>query len=93
MGRSAILSVFVLGGLRDVRVNAADDAVLRAESFTRKVVYHSPETPGYTCWTGAWTMPDGSLMISFTQATAQSPAEGKQPRRFWRSWTGRRPTT
>jgi len=46
-----------------------------AVGHERTTVYHSPETPGYTCWTGAWAMPDGSLMVCFTQATG--PAEGR----------------
>ena len=51
-----------------------------AEEFSavehqRTTIYHSPQTPGYTCWCGAWTMPDGSLMVSFTQATG--PVEGR----------------
>ena len=40
-----------------------------AEQFVRKTIYHSPQTPGYTCWVGAWQMPDKSLMVSFKQAT------------------------
>ena len=46
----------------------------RADEFTaaehqRQTVYHSPEKPGFTSWVGAWLMPDGSVMTSFTQAT------------------------
>ena len=74
-----LVLVLVLGGQRDGGVMAADGAVFRAESFTRKVVYHSPQTPGYTCWTGAWTMPDGSLMISFTQAIGPVAGRPKAP--------------
>jgi hypothetical protein len=33
------------------------------------MIYHSPQSPGYTAWVGAWTMPDGSLMTAFNQAT------------------------
>ena len=40
-----------------------------ATAPTIKRVYHSPQTPGYTCWTGCWLMPDGRLMTSFHQAT------------------------
>ena len=52
----------------------------RADEFSvtdhqRQTVYHSPQTPGFTSWVGAWTMPDGSLMVSFTQATG--PVEGR----------------
>lgn len=52
----------------------------RADEFVvidhqRQTVYHSPQTPGYACWVGAWTMPDSSMMVSFTQATG--PVEGR----------------
>ncbi len=43
----------------------------------RRTIYHSPGTPGFTSWVGAWVMPDHSLMISFTQATG--PAAGRRP--------------
>jgi dienelactone hydrolase len=43
--------------------------------LTRKTIYHSPQTPGYTCWIGAWQMPDKSLMVTFKQATG--PLEGR----------------
>ena len=52
----------------------------RADEFAavdhqRQTIYHSPQTPGFTSWVGAWMMPDGSLMVSFTQATG--PVEGR----------------
>jgi len=37
--------------------------------WQRRTIYHSPQTPGYTCWVGAWQMPDKSLMVHFKQAT------------------------
>ncbi len=37
---------------------------------------YSPQTPGVTCWVGAWIMPDGDLMTSFTQATGPVEAPG-----------------
>jgi hypothetical protein len=43
--------------------------------FARRMIYHSPQTPGYTCWVGAWFMPDKSMMIDFTQNTG--PVEGR----------------
>lgn len=46
-----------------------------AVDFQRQTIYHSPQTPGFTCWVSAWTMPDGDLMTSFTQATG--PVEGR----------------
>ena len=52
----------------------------RADEFSavehqRQIMYHSPQKPGFTSWCGTWTMPDGSLMVSFTQATG--PVEGR----------------
>lgn len=49
----------------------------RAVDHQRRTIYHSPQSPGYTSWVGAWTMPDGSLMVGFTQATG--PVEGRTP--------------
>ena len=40
-----------------------------AVDHQRRVIYHSPQTPGFTSWVGVWTMPDDSLMTCFTQAT------------------------
>jgi hypothetical protein len=51
-------------------------ALFSGEQFARKTIYHSPQTPGYTCWVGAWLMPDRSLMVTFKQATG--PLTGRQ---------------
>ncbi len=40
-----------------------------ASDYTSTTIYHSPQSPGFTCWTGTWIMPDRSLMVTFTQAT------------------------
>ncbi|MFH1924756.1 MAG: sialidase family protein [Planctomycetota bacterium] len=53
----------------------AQDREIAAVQYERKTIYHSPETPGFTCWTGTWVMPDGSVMVCFTQATG--PVEGR----------------
>jgi BNR repeat-like domain len=51
-------------------VLAADtETTYRAEHYVRRTIYHSPETPGYTCWLGALELPDKSLAITFTQDT------------------------
>jgi dienelactone hydrolase len=44
-------------------------------NLARMTIYHSPQTPGYTCWVGAWMMPDRSLLVTFKQATG--PLEGR----------------
>jgi len=53
----------------------AQDQSVTAVEHARRTIYHSPQTPGFTCWTGTWLMPDGSLMVCFTQATG--PVEGR----------------
>jgi hypothetical protein len=37
--------------------------------YSSKQLYHSPETPGYTSWTGLWTLPNGAIQCDFVQAT------------------------
>jgi hypothetical protein len=46
-------------------------AELRVEAIghTTRVIYHSPETPGYTSWVGLWQLPDGRLRYDFLQLT------------------------
>ena len=55
-----------------------DDAVSAIE-HKRQTIYHSPQKPGYTSWVGAWTMPDGDLMVSFTQATGPAKDRPQAP--------------
>jgi len=50
---------------------------LAIADYSRKVIYHSPQNPGYTCWVGCWLMPDRSIMVCFTQATG--PVSGRAP--------------
>ena len=67
----AMLVVVALPGW----IAGADGAEFSAVGHQRQTIYHSPQKPGFTSWVGAWTMPDGSLMISLTQATG--PIEGR----------------
>ncbi len=46
---------------KDIKVKAVD--------FEERVIYHSPETPGYTSWVGLWQLPDGALRCDFRQVT------------------------
>jgi hypothetical protein len=48
---------------------AVEPANVIATDAVSKTIYHSPQTPGFTCWVGAWIMPDKSLMVTLTQAT------------------------
>ena len=71
-------NVFVLQG-------NADDAYT-AHDYSRKEIYRSPQSPGYTCWVGAWAMPDESLMVSFTQATGPVDGRPRMPAWVQKKW-------
>jgi hypothetical protein len=73
----APFTAFVLALLGAELCHAGDTArqAFVADQYARKTIYHSPQTPGYTCWVGAWIMPDKSLMVTFKQATG--PLEGR----------------
>jgi hypothetical protein len=60
---------------------------LRAVDLRRQTIYESPQDPGYTSWTGAWIMPDRSLMVGFVQATGPVEPGSRQriPRSFLRA--------
>jgi hypothetical protein len=58
-----------------------------AGHYVRRTIYHSPQTPGYTCWAGAWIMPDKSLMICFTQNTGPVEGRPRAARVLWPQFT------
>src|SRR5437870_6335883 len=72
--RQMILAILAALAVHIARVQAGSDEFTAVE-HKRQTIYHSPQKPGFTCWVGAWTMPDGSLMTCFTQATG--PVEGR----------------
>lgn len=64
------LAIILLGSsASDSGKEPPPEIVARGVDLTRHTIYKSPQRPGYTAWTGAWTMPDKSLMVAFTQAT------------------------
>ena len=39
-------------------------------NYQEKQIYHSPDTPGFTCWVEVWQMPNqGPIQCTFTQKT------------------------
>ena len=50
-----------------------------AVDYKRRTIYHSPQTPGFTCWTGIWLMPDDTLKLAFTQAVGPEEGRPKAP--------------
>lgn len=53
----------------------ATELNVKVVDHTRRTIYHSPQSPGFTSWVGTWAMPDGSVMVCFTQATG--PFDGR----------------
>ncbi len=51
-----------------------------AAEHRRRTVYHSPQKPGFTSWVGAWMMPGGDMMVSFTQATGPLKDRPRAPK-------------
>ena len=52
---------------------------MHIRDFKRVFIYHSPQYPGFTSWCGLWNMPDGSVMLSCTQATGPICGRPKAP--------------
>lgn len=69
------MAIWILWGLavgfRSWRSTAfAQDALqVKAVDYEHRQIYHSPETPGYTCWVGLWLTREGRLQCSFQQLT------------------------
>jgi hypothetical protein len=61
---SLLITAFAAGPV----LRASADEFIAVE-HRRDTIYRSPQKPGFTSWVGAWTMPGGSLMVCFTQAT------------------------
>ena len=64
----SLLSLCVAAGLQ------AAGLTVECCDFQTRMIYHSPETPGYTSWVGFAKAPDGRLLVSFHQKTGQPPA-------------------
>ena len=73
--RLAILSI-VTSLICSIAGLAEAVPTLEVSNYQRTMIYHSPQTPGYTCWTGATVQPDdGAILVSFVEATG--PVEGR----------------
>ncbi len=68
---------FMRSSLPRSRSDAGEFAAIEHQ---RQTIYHSPQKPGFTSWCGAWTMPDGSLMVSFTRATGRVDGRPQAPK-------------
>nr|MDQ3623426.1 glycoside hydrolase [Verrucomicrobiota bacterium] len=67
--RAGLFLLIASGLMAAAPIAPAEQLIIEVESFESQTIYHSPQTPGYTSWLGAWINPDYSLTASFTQAT------------------------
>ncbi|MBN2292154.1 MAG: exo-alpha-sialidase [Pirellulales bacterium] len=79
---AVLFSIALRGGVwvgnawgADTKADAGKKLDYEAVDYQRRTIYHSPETPGFTCWVYPWIMPDNSIMVCFYQATG--PKEGR----------------
>ena len=61
--------VAILGALETGICARAAEFQGQVSDYQTAQIYHSPETPGYTAWTGLWKLPDGTIQANFVQAT------------------------
>src|SRR5918996_1434947 len=87
MGRGRPFLQLLLAAAAGVPCPRAGADEFVAAEHKRQTVYHSPQTPGYTCWTGAWVMPGGDLMVAFTQATGPVAGRAKAPKELMEKLT------
>ena len=75
----AHLALNLVGVVTATDTSSVKKLTVAAVDYQRRTIYHSPQSPGFTCWTGIWSMPDQSLMLAFTQATGPLKGRAKAP--------------
>ncbi len=63
-----VVSPALLRAPAPLRETVVASPTVTPHSHSRRTLYHSPQTPGYTCWALVWQALDGSLQATFTEA-------------------------
>src|SRR5438477_11290721 len=79
-GLSNPLVVGVVLAVAACAAGARADGEFSATEHRRQTGYRSSQKPQFTSWVGAWTMPGGDLMVSFTQATGPLKGRPRAPK-------------
>src|SRR5438128_680688 len=80
LSRTSLFAVVALGAAFGTEDPVPPpEQILSAEGHRRTTIYQSPQSPRYTCWVGAWSMPDGALMVCFTRATGPTSDRPRAP--------------
>ena len=78
-GTLALLGFLLVATAHGAESESGGQPSVTAVEYERSTIYHSPQKPGFTCWTGNWLMPDDSLMVAFTQAVGPREERPKAP--------------
>jgi len=78
-GTLALLGFLLVATAHGAESGSGGQPSVTAVEYERSTIYHSPQKPGFTCWTGNWLMPDDSLMVAFTQAVGPREERPKAP--------------
>ena len=79
-----VAAVVAIAATSQASQQASQQRNFTAKDHSRKTIYHSPQTPGFTCWVGCWIMPDKSIMVCFTQATGPVAGRPRGPKEVLR---------
>jgi hypothetical protein len=77
--RSIVAIVSIASIAHPVPASAAKAPRAKAVEFQEKVIYHSPENPGFAAWVQLWQEPGGDLGVKFLQRRKPGAGEHLQP--------------
>jgi len=64
-----LVLALVLAALAGSQAKSRIIVNVEAVDYQEKIIYHSPETPGYTAWVGLWRINDHKIFCDFRQLT------------------------
>lgn len=71
--KNPVLSSVVFALLSSIAVGSLGaELVVEAIDYSERIIYRSPQTPGFTEWVSLWQLPDGRLRCSFLQLTGSN---------------------
>ncbi|MDO8587934.1 MAG: sialidase family protein, partial [Armatimonadota bacterium] len=67
--RALIIFALVLSGMTVCHAKEARIVKVEAVEYQEKIIYHSPDTPGFSAWVGLWRVNDKKVYCDFRQVT------------------------
>ena len=65
----AVSFTMAMGRLAQAADAPPGNQQVQTVDFAERIIYHSPETPGYTSWVGLWQLPNGAIRCDFRLVT------------------------